>query len=1169
MPTTTALHITSLDRELRKDLERTIGKARKAAETGARRALEGMGVHLAGPPAHLDKAGRELRKALRAHGRQAGDVRQDNGEQDLAHLVQEVAYAHWHRMLFARFLAENELLISYEYGVVVDLANAAERAEALGMRDVWEYAAKCAQPMLPQIFPADDPVLQLALPPETVGALTELLNALPPAVFQATDSLGWVYQFWQTERKKEVNDRTRAGQEVEADDISPVTQLFTEDYMVLFLLHNTLGAWWAGKRMQEEGVAAQLEACASEADCRAVVALPGVDWSYLRWRKLDDGTWTPAAGTFDKWPRAARELKVLDPCMGSGHFLVFALPMLVALRQAEEHLDTADAVTAVLRDNLYGLELDPRCTQIAAFNLALAAWKMAGHQALPALHIACSGLAPNSTREEWAAIAELAGAGLDADEQARMKAGMEKLYDLFAQAPTLGSLVDPNRISWDMLTMSPAQVMPLLDRAVQLEGDIEVHERATAAQGLAKAAELLAGAYTLVVTNVPYLGHGDHDPVLKSHIKKFYNEGRSDLATAFLLRTYDLLGPGSALAVVTPEGWLYKDYYKKMRERIVKSYTLQMICPLGAGAFMEITGEEVKPQLFISSNERCAVTANYVALDCRAGQDPEGISDTLRDQDLVHCGQRKQLENAKSTLDFNAIDRTAMLGRYATYHNGICAGDLNRFTRDFTELDRITASWSFIQSTTKVSSPYAGLTSIFLWEEGNGAYRRLVEDRLGPKNVNAWIRGTEMLGEPGILISATGVLKASLFAGVLFDENTVALKVEEKHLPAVWLFASSGRLDAGVRAFDTSRKVRGPIVRVAFDYEEWNLLAKEKFPNGLPEPESNDPTQWLFHGHPARADRGTQLQVAVARLLGYRWPAEHDKTMRLSERARGLVVESEALLPFADGDGIVCLSAVQREQPAYKRLQALLATAYGAEWSPAKERELLAAAGHPEESLEEWLRDSFFKEHCKLFHDRPFVWHVWDGLKDGFHALVNYHQLAAPDGGGKRTLEKLIYTYLGDWITRQEQASAAGADGAAARLAAAQKLKAELEKILAGEPPYDLFIRWKPLHQQPLGWAPDINDGVRLNIRPWLLANDVRYTGAGVLRAKPNIKWGPKPDRGQEPQRVKSDYPWFWNWDQRTTDFTGAGDTPDGARWNDLHYTLDSKRAARHKHESQ
>ena len=149
-------------------------------------------------------------------------------------------------------------------------------------------------------------------------------------------------------------------------------------------------------------------------------------------------------------------------------------------------------------------------------------------------------------------------------------------------------------------------------------------------------------------------------------------------------------------------------------------------------------------------------------------------------------------------------------------------------------------------------------------------------------------------------------------------------------------------------------------------------------------------------------------------------------------------------------------------------------------------REVGCVAGR--NSLEDWLRDSFFEEHCQLFHQRPFVWHVWDGRKDGFHALVNYHKLAAPNGEGRKTLEKLIYTTLGDWITRQRADVAAGVEGADGRLAAAEHLKGQLEKILQGEKPYDIFVRWKPLDQQPIGWEPDINDGVRLNIRPWLAA---------------------------------------------------------------------------------
>ena len=121
----------------------------------------------------------------------------------------------------------------------------------------------------------------------------------------------------------------------------------------------------------------------------------------------------------------------------------------------------------------------------------------------------------------------------------------------------------------------------------------------------------------------------------------------------------------------------------------------------------------------------------------------------------------------------------------------------------------------------------------------------------------------------------------------------------------------------------------------------------------------------------------------------------------------------------------------------------------------------------------------------------------WSG--DGFAALVNYHKLDA------KLLETLIYTYLGDWISRQKQDITSGIDGAQERLAAAEALKKKLELILEGEAPYDIFVRWKPLEQQPIGWNPDLNDGVRLNIRPFLSVPDVGKKGA---RARNICKYG-------------------------------------------------------------
>jgi hypothetical protein len=154
---------------------------------------------------------------------------------------------------------------------------------------------------------------------------------------------------------------------------------------------------------------------------------------------------------------------------------------------------------------------------------------------------------------------------------------------------------------------------------------------------------------------------------------------------------------------------------------------------------------------------------------------------------------------------------------------------------------------------------------------------------------------------------------------------------------------------------------------------------------------------------------------------------------------------------------------------------------------------------------------------------------------------------------------------LKDWIDRQNAGVKNGDAGAEARLAAATTLQKELIKIIEGEAPYDIFVRWKPLSEQAIGWSPDINDGVRMNIRPFMLAADMAKKGAGLLRTKPNIKWDK--DRGKEPERPKADFPWFWSCDPdanlaHATDFAGGREFT-GERWNDLHYTSAAKSAAR------
>lgn len=769
-----------------------------------------------------------------------------------------------------------------------------------------------------------------------------------------------------------------------------------------------------------------------------------------------------------------------------------------------------------------------------------------------------------------------------AGEEERLAAGLGRMYDLFEKAPALGSLVDPRDLQGNLYEAAFSDLQVFL-QGVSLD-QVEDLERAVVARSLAEAAGLLGATYGLVVTNYPYLGRGAQGGELRGLSEERYDSGKADLATVFIERSLAWLGDSGVQAVVVPQNWMFLASYRGMRGSLLREKVWHLVATLGPGAFESIGGQVVNVALLVLGAARPRRESLMGSVDAASAREPTGKAAILKGaagtpgRALGMILQSSQLRNPDCRVQLRSTSEKDLLSGYAESCHGVGTFDSGRFRIFFWEVEAHGAVWVPQQTSPSTSQHWDGCHYLLRWESGCGGLSALMEawQKEGYSS-GKWRAGVDQWGRDGVVVGQMGDLPATLYAGYAFDENASLIFPEDSDLlPSLWCFLRSSEFRHLIREVDRSLKVTcKALVKVPFDPERWTSVAGEEYPSGLPAPQSNCPKQWIFHGQPTQAESPTVLQVAVARLLGYRWPAELDSNMRLAGEARRWVGQCDALIEFADEDGIVCFSSTCGERPAADRLRDLLAAAFGSTWGPAKERELVSSAGgaaRSAESLETWLRDRFFEEHCKFFHSRPFIWHLWDGQREGFHCLVNVHKLTGPDGVGLLTLKSITYSYLGDWIGRQKADQRDGKEGADGRLAAALHLQGELEKIIEGEPPYDLFVRWKPLHEQAMGWQPDINDGVRLNIRPFMNATLRKggKKGAGILRAKPTIHW--KKDRGKEPRelRPREQYPWFWGFpgDGSTTertDFAG-GKTFDGNRWNDVHYTLEAKRRAREAH---
>lgn len=401
------------------------------------------------------------------------------------------------------------------------------------------------------------------------GFVRRMARELPPESWLGSaEILGRLFQSYSEEPRGEAFSRLKQGKKLTREEIPIATQIFTPDWIARALAENTAGALWAEGRGED------------------------VSWEYLA-RRPEEPRERPAC-------RAPLErLRVLDPCAGSGHLLAAAFDLLLEAYRAEGW-SRRDAARSILKNNLYGLELDPHAAELAAFSLLMKATvedttipeSGRGEGIRP--HIACVGALPSLTAEELAVL-ETA----DADGATALQRVEESLRD----AAELGSLADPERFDTSALRRGIERWGEEGGRAAELAR--------SAAIPLLEAYELLTAGYDAVMTNPPYLSTSSLEETLARTVRERYPLGKADLFSCFILRCFRFARPGGRVGILAPYSWMYLRSHEALRRTLFSEFHVETLVQLEYSAYI---GATVPLCFFTARKERSLEKGVYVDL---------------------------------------------------------------------------------------------------------------------------------------------------------------------------------------------------------------------------------------------------------------------------------------------------------------------------------------------------------------------------------------------------------------------------------------------------------------------------------------------------------------------------------------------------------------------------
>lgn len=547
-------------------------------------------------------------------------------------IIEEVAYTWFNRFIAVRFMEVNDYLpckirvlsavdgrqepdiVQNPFDAKLDYTSAEE--ELISQHQMNNEGDKLfnmlfvkvcndLSKVLPQLFEAEQDYTELLLNisyTDQDGLIYKLVHDIPEDNFDVNavdeegkpvgqvEIIGWLYQYYNTEPKNETFALLKKNVKITKERIPSATQLFTPDWIVRYMVENSLGRlWYEGhpeSTLLKENWKYYLDEAQQEEAVQAELAK--IKEEYVKLRPED--------------------IKVIDPCMGSGHILVYAFDVLMQIYTQMGYTDK-DAVLSILENNLYGLDIDKRAFQLAYFAVLMKARQY--HKFIlkkqPQCHIYAIA------ESNGINMKHLAYFGAQLDELAKPVAlnQMQELIATLHDAKEYGSIISVADYDWDLLHQFTAEFD--ISGEMNLFDSFGIEATQQRLQELVAVGEVLAQKYEVVVTNPPYRGVADVDVKLADYIKTNYPDSKNDLFAVFMAVCHKMNVKNGYQAMITQHAWMFLSSFEKLRAKIQKLDIVNM-AHLGARAFEEIGGEVVQTTSFILANKH---VDGYKGIYCR------------------------------------------------------------------------------------------------------------------------------------------------------------------------------------------------------------------------------------------------------------------------------------------------------------------------------------------------------------------------------------------------------------------------------------------------------------------------------------------------------------------------------------------------------------------------